>query len=405
MKIAVCVPPSPCDCYGHLTRYAEKIAALGAERHVDVEVLRYTEEDFLARLFVNLMDDECAIHFHSYLYDLQVHTSPASKEIRHALEFARARCLATVSDHPFSDFMQDMVRNAHPKTRFIVVDNTFPDEMRFINPALEQAQFIHQPFVAPLSYDDERFVDFDLRDFDLVLPLFLVDLSAVTLKDMFPGLGEGWFPRAIMATYETVRTDLSQNPFHAFSNHMRAELGAGLQELRDSYPTAVPSVLSALSRLDGYVRQERRNKVVGSLLRSVGALKVGVLGEPIAGVETDPNVHFLGNQRAPETAALMANSRAVLNCSPSYPTNIHERVTVGMLYGSCVITDTNPCIEENFTEDDYVSYAPGSSLTIEDIFATRDMRGLANQSRLKAKEDPRFSWQGHFDAVVDIARA
>jgi hypothetical protein len=405
MKIVVCVPPAACDCYGHLTRYAEKIAEIGAERDIEVEILRYPDEDFLARLFVNLMDDDCVIHFHSYLYDLQVNTSPAFKEVRHALEFARARSLATVSDHPFSDFMQEMVRNAHPKTRFIVIDSTFPDEMRFINPALEGAQFVHQPFVAPVSYEDERFVDFDLREFDLVLPLFLVDTSTFTLRDLFPGLGEDWYQRAIMATYETVRTDLSQNPFHAFSNHMRAELGVGLTELGQHHPNAVPRVLNVLSRLDGYVRQERRNRIVGSLLRSVGDLRVGVLGTPIAGIETDPNVHFLGTQRSPETAALMANSRAVLNCSPSYPTSVHERVTVGMLYGSCVITDTNPCIEENFSEDDYVSYAPGSPLTIEDIFATCDIRGIANQSGLKAKEDPRFSWHAHFDAVLEIAQA
>jgi hypothetical protein len=381
------------------------MAEIGAERAIDVEVLRYADENFLARLFVNLMDDDCVIHFHSFLYDLKVHASPAIKKVRHALEFARARSIATVSDHPFSDFMQEMVRNAHPNTRFIVIDNTFPDEMRFINPALERARFIHQPFVAPVSYEDDRFVDFDLREYDLVLPLLLIDTSGFTLKDMFPDIGEGWFPRVVMATYETIRTDLSQNPFHVFSQNMRAELGAGLDELQRHQPKAVPAILNTLSKVDGYVRHERRNRVVGSLLRSVGDLKIAVLGKPIAGLEIDPNVQFLGTQRAAETAALMANSRAVLNCSPSYPTNVHERVTVGMLYESCVITDINPCIEENFSENDYVPYAPGSTLTIEDIFATHDMRGIAKQSSIKAKEDPRFSWPAHFDAMLEIAQA
>jgi hypothetical protein len=405
MKIAVCVPPPVCDGYGHLTRYAEKIAEIGAERSIDVEILKYADDDFLARLFANLMDEDCIVHFHCFLYDLKIHASPAIKKVKHALDVCRARTIATVSDHPFSDFMQDMVRNAHPKTRFIVIDNTFPDEMRFINPELDRAEFTHLPFAAPLSFEDERLTVFENREYDLVLPLLLIDTSKLSLNKMLGDIGDGWFARGVAATYETVRTDLSQNPFHVFSRCMRAEIGASIEDLQRTQPKAVPVFLRTLSILDGYVRHERRNKVVSSLLRSVGDLKVAVLGKPAAGLSVDENVQFLGTQRAADTAALMANSKAVLNCSPSYPTNVHERVTVGMLYESCVITDTNPCIEENFSADEYVAYGPGSSMTIQDIFATRDTRAIANHSARTVRENPRFSWHGHFDAVLEIAQA
>ncbi len=405
MKIAVCVPPPVVDAYGHLTRYAEKIAEIAVERRMDVEVLRYSDDDFLARLFANLMDEDCVVHFHSFLYDLKIHTAPAVKKVRHALELARARAIATVSDHPFSDFMQEMVGNAHPNTKFIVIDSTFPDEMRFINPALEQAEFIHQPFVAPVSFEDRLHVAYERRDYDLVLPLLLINTSKMCLKSLLGEMNDGWFSRSIMATYETVRSDLSLNPFHAFKSIMHSETGAGLADLQRKHPKVVPVLLRALSIVDGYVRHERRTRVVGSLLRDVGDLKVSVLGKPVAGLEIDAKVRFLGHQRAPETAVLMANSRAVLNCSPSYPTNVHERVTVGMLYGSCVITDTNPCIAENFSNDDYVPYAPGSDMTIADIFATHDVRAIAARSRDKARAHPDLSWQGHFESILQIARA
>ncbi|MGE3475330.1 MAG: hypothetical protein AB7H70_05945 [Rhodospirillaceae bacterium] len=404
MKIAVCVPPPVADAYGHLTRYAEKIAEIGAERGMDAEVLHYADDNFFARLFANLMDEDCLVHFHSFLYDLKIHTSPAVRKVRHALEFARARTIATVSDHPFSDFMQEMVSNAHPKTKFIVIDDTFPDEMRFINPALAEAEFFHQPFVAPVSFEDHRYIDFDRRDYDLVLPLLLIDTGRLNLKTLLGGIGDGWFSRSLMATYETVRNDLSQNPFHVFSHIMQGETGAGLAELQSKQPKTVPVLLRSLSIVDGYVRHERRMNIVNALLRDVGDLKVAVLGKRMAGLAIDAKVEFLGAQRAPETAALMANSRAVLNCSPSYPSNVHERVTVGMLYDSCVITDTNPCIAEHFSEEDYVPYAPGAAMTIAELFSAHDMRAIAMRSGNKARANPEFSWHGHFDSVLQIAR-
>ncbi|MCA0202207.1 MAG: hypothetical protein LCH56_15475 [Proteobacteria bacterium] len=405
MKIAVCVPPPVADAYGHLTCYAEKIAEIGAARGMETEVLRYADDDFFARLFANLMDEDCLVHFHSFLYDLKVHTSPAVKKVRHALEFARARTIATVSDHPFSDFMQEMVRNAHPKTKFIVIDNTFPDEMRFINPALEEAEFVHQPFVAPVSFEDQRYIEFDRRDYDLVLPLLLIDTSKLNLKTLLGGIGDGWFSRSVMATYEIVRSDLSQNPFHVFTHVMKAETGAEPADLQSKHPKVIPALLRSLSIVDGYVRHERRTRVVKSLLRDIGDLKVAVLGNPAKGLEIDPKVEFVGIQRAAGTAAIIANSRAILNCSPSYPRNVHERVTVGMLYDACVITDTNPCIAENFSEDDYVPYGPGGTMTIADIFATHDMHAIAKRSGDKARAHPEFSWHGHFDSVLQIAQA
>ena len=405
MRIAVCVPPAAADCYGHHTRYAEKIAELGAGRSIAVEILRYADPDFLARLFTNLQDEECIVHFHCYLYDLKIQATTVAPDVRHALDRCRARTMATISDHPFAGFMQAMVRDAHPDTRFIVIDNTFPDEMRYMNPALGEAEFVHLPFVAPVSFDEDCVVDFDRRAYDLVLPLFIADTSSMSIGSMLgPGV-DAWFVRVVTATYEIARTDLSRNPFHILDACMRAEIGTTLDDLRKVQPESVPALLNVLSRLDGLVRHERRAAVIGSLLRSVGDLRVGVLGHPVPSLQVDTKVEFLGGQNTRATAALMADSRAVLNCSPSYPTNVHERITVGMLYGSCVITDVNPYIAETFSDGDFIAYAPGSSMTLEDVFAAHDTRAIAHRSGMRARTDVPFSWPAHFDALLQIAQA
>lgn len=404
MKLAVCVPSAQADCYGHHTRYAERLAELGAERSIEVEVLRYTAPDFFARLFTNLMDDECIVHFHSFLYDLRILATSVQQDVHHALDNARARTMATVADHPFANFMHETIRHAHPSTKFIVFDKTFPDEMQFMNRALEQAQFAHLPFTAPVSFDETNIVDYDARAYDLVLPLFLVDTRNMKLSAMLGRNIDPWFVRAVNATYEIARSDISRNPFHILSDCMVAEIGISLAELGRRQPDAVQAVINVLSSIDGLVRQERRAAVIQSLLRSVGDLRVAVLGDPLPSLSVDERVEFVGTQRARETSYYMANARAVLNCSPSYPTNVHERVTVGMLYESCVITDINPCIAETFTGDDLISYAPGSDRTIADLFDAHDTRAIAAAGR-NASQTERFSWPAHFKALVEIAHA
>lgn len=405
MRIAVCVPPANADCYGHHTRYAERLAEVGAERSIPVEILRSTAPDFFARLFANLQDEECIVHFHCFLYDLKVHCTTIGHNARHVLDHARARILATISDHPFAAFMQKMIKDAHPDTNFIVIDKTFPDEMRYMNPNLALSTFGHLPFVPPVSFDDEHRAAFDERAYDLILPLFMVDTSNANIRSLLgPGI-DPWFVRTVMATYEIARADLSRNPFHILDECMRAETGGGLDGLRAIQPESVQVILNVLANLDGLVRQERRTAMVSSLLRRVGDLRVGILGNPLSSLRVDENVEFLGGQNARSTSALMANSRAVLNCSPSYPTSVPERVTVGMLYDSCVITDINPCITETFSENDFISYAPDSNMTLEDIFAAYDTREIAHQSGKRARDSDRFSWQTYFDGVAQVAHA
>lgn len=405
MKIAVCVPPANADCYGHHTRYAEKLAEVGTERAIPVEILRSTSPDFFARLFANLQDEECVVHFHCFLYDLKVQCTTIGHNVRHGLDHARARILATISDHPFAAFMQKMVQDAHPDTNFIVIDKTFPDEMRYMNPKLALSTFGHLPFVPAVSFDDERRIPYDQRAYDLILPLFMVDIGNARIASLLGAGIDPWFVRTVTATYEIALADLSRNPFHILDECMRAETGGGLDGLRTIQPESVQVILNVLANLDGLVRQQRRAAMVKSLLRRVGDLRVGILGNPLPSLQVDENVEFLGGQNAHSTSSLMANSRAVLNCSPSYPTSVPERVTVGMLYDSCVITDINPCISETFSENEFISYAPGSTMTLEDIFATHDTKDIAHRSGERARASERFSWQTYFDGVMQVAHA
>jgi len=400
-KVAVCVPPARCDVYGHLTRYAVQLAETGARRGIPVEILHFGAPDFLSRLFTRLQDDEFVVHFHSYLYDLKVSASQALTDQAHVLDQARATVLATVSDHPFTDFMQEMVRGAHPKTTFIVLDRTFPDELRAVNPRLADARFDYQPGGPPQNYDPARRIPFAAREFDLVVPVHLVDVGG-GLPALLGKISAQWLRDVLTATFEITVADLSQNPFHTFMEHMRAVLGAPFEDIRDHRPDIAGAILNALGAVDGLIRQERRYRMIRALLRSVGKLKVAVLSNRIPALTADENVRFLGMQQTPATIDLMANARAVLNCNPTYPTNRHERVTVGMMYGACVITDINPYLAQAFSRAELLPYIPGSALTIADLFATHDVAAIGAAAAARVHGDRAFSWDGHFDELIRV---
>jgi hypothetical protein len=118
-----------------------------------------------------------------------------------------------------------------------------------------------------------------------------------------------------------------------------------------------------------------------------------------------PNVRFVGHQTTRQTAHLMANSRAVLNCQPTYPRNIHERISVGMLCGSCVITDRTPFIAACFTDNELLAYEPQTQVSLVDLYSSRDVRAIAAAGAAKVRATPHYGWDAHFDGLLQAARA
>ena len=403
MKFAVCIPDGSVDGYGHLAHYAGEIARICKERCIDVEVLRFADASFLPRLLANLADPSCIVHFHCYMYDLGVVGNYMSHDIRLTKSCA-ATTLATISDHPFQNFMQNMVRKADAATRFILIDDTFSDEMRFINPTLCDAKFAYLPYAAPINFDANLKVPFAERDIDLVLPMQLHEQEELNPTRKLEVLPDTWLKRVALATYETGLCDTSRSTFHIFTEHFGNESnGATLEDFRETHPKLMPPLLNIMDAVDGLVRFTRRYNMVRSLLRSIGKYKVVVMGPPISSLGADDNVEFVGTLQTPEATTLMARSKAVLNCNPTYPKNVPERVAVGMLYGSCVITDVNPCIADTFMSNEFIPYSPQSTETISDLFNQYDFAAIGRAAADKVTRHGAFSWDAHFDDLLKVA--
>jgi hypothetical protein len=404
MKIVVCVAPAFADSYGHLTRYAEQLALAGVQRDISVEILKFPSPEFFPRLFANLADENCVVHFYGYLYDLRIMTSAAPGGCMHVLDGARAKTVATVGDHPFSPFMQVVISNAHPSTRFVVMDQDFPEEMQVLNPALKSSRYDYRPIAPPTNYDEALLTSYKDRSFDLVVPMHLTDMSANGIDFILSKIHVDWLRNAALSCYSRALEDINTSPMRIFVACLQDELGTiTLDQIREHNAQFIPEIFTIIAAVDALVRQTRRQRMVASLLRSVGKLKVVVTCDPIPSLRVDDNVTFIGKRPVEEVVTMMARSRAILNCNPSYPTGLHERVISGMMYKSCVITDLNPYISETFSAQEFVPYAPDAVMSLPDIFANCDVEAVAAAGGGKIRNDPAFSWNAHIDGLLQAA--
>ncbi|MBY0511222.1 MAG: hypothetical protein K2P94_13860, partial [Rhodospirillaceae bacterium] len=349
----------------------------------------------------NLADENCIVHFYGYLFDL----TALSAQGANAIAGSRAKTVVTIGDHPFSTFMHGTVRYAHPKTTFIVADSTFQDELTSCNPGLAGARFHHQPIQPPTNYDKTLVSDFKSRSFDLVIPMFITNMAGHGIKFILSQLSADWLVKTMVATYELSMSDVGRNPFHIFHECLQANVGLSFAQIRDGNPKIVPQLLTTVAAVDATVRQERRQKMLNALLRDTGDLKVAVTCDAMPALAVDSRVTFLGARRADDISRLMADSRAVLNCNPSYPSSLHERVVSGMLYGSCVISDVNRSMSELFSPDVFVPYAVDSVMTIVDIYSYCGVEDVAAAGARKISNDASFSWDGHIDRLLHAAAA
>jgi len=402
-RLLVCTPGQPADAYGHLSKLAHTSVQTARSMGIQANVLDAAADGFLRDFFTALDDPDCVINFNYFQYDLRVLASVGRSKVTHALERSRARTVATIADHPFSGFMREQLANAHPSTRFILIESGFRDEALFVNGALETASMVHIPFVPPVNFDPQQRRPYNARSIDLVVPLFITPMPAQSVKNLLDRCTDRWLRRAVEATYEAVVRGVPKTPFQLLDAFAMGETGMTLPQMKKAQPAALQAFLTALEELDAMARQQRRQQALNNLLKSVGDLKVCVLGKKTPQLSVDESVQFVGIQQVNEAMALCGQSRALLNCNPSYPTNIHERISVGMLYGACVITDVNPCIESTFKKDAYVPIDPASSAPLAEIFKTNDIEGIAAAGLSAISADPRFSWETHVRNILECA--
>jgi hypothetical protein len=176
-----------------------------------------------------------------------------------------------------------------------------------------------------------------------------------------------------------------------------------MSDVRKNDSNAFRTLLYVLAGVDNIIRQTRRNHTLSSILRSIKGLRVAVTSDKIPWLDIDEDVDFVGTRTWAEAMEYMAGAKTVINCSPTYPTNFHERIRNAMSFGAVAITDENLHLKQAYGSDLYVAYGLESTMTLSEVFEEYDLEKIAHAGFNRIHSDHSLSWDFHLDKILGLA--
>lgn len=154
--------------------------------------------------------------------------------------------------------------------------------------------------------------------------------------------------------------------------------------------------------IDFYVRLHRRTRVI----EAIKSTPLCLFGKNWSyRIQSQPNVHFVGDIAFSQTAELMANSQLMLNVLPAFHHGLHDRLVYAMAGSTPCLTDINPYLEAQFPPEKAAFYYEWDNL---DAIDDQIQALLANPQQLEAVAQEgkrivleRHTWQVRCQEIID----
>jgi hypothetical protein len=380
------------------------MAAAAQRRGIEAVILPFPKEGFAEALTSYLDQNDAIICFQLLIAD-PLFLKRLTKRSLLGRRSVRAKVIGLIHDHPFSWFLQPGIMAASSDYRFLLADEVFVHELTALNPNLVKARkdiLSHSPltYVEPCDR-----VAFNSRAIDVLVPLSVTRFSENgSITAFLERLGASLIRDIAQQTYDECAADPKCNLFAVFQRVAELRSGTTLDDLRRTDQATHANLLFILGSLDEVIRQARRNQMISELLRSTGKLNVVVAADPMTWLKVDKNVKFVGRISGHKFGSVLANSKLVMNCNPTYPRYVHERVTNAMAYGCAVISDINVGLADRFKSGELIAYSPGNRRTVRDVFAESRLEDVGKAAANHIATDPRYTWDSHLSVVLDAAQ-
>lgn len=245
-------------------------------------------------------------------------------------------------DAPFFNYVVDHPMYHHPGLvanikdyRVLTVDKCHE---AYVN---EHYKNVKECTYLPLTGESDRYIDFDKRQHEILVMATMTDEKLI-LNDIKK------FPPEYQKYMHDLCDMMFENPYATqediASDYIKRE---GLDIEEDFFPVFMNNICMA----DKMVRYRRRERFVTSLIKS--GLPITLVGngwESTLDKLNAKNVSYKGEVGFGVSYAVMANSKVTVNLSPEFHGGVHDRVYSAMAQGSCVVTDKNPMVENEFHE-------------------------------------------------------
>jgi hypothetical protein len=310
-------------------------------------------EDFL-RLPVYVGDKNYTILSNIWLYDLQLRgfglASPEVGSIN--AELPRFNITAVIADHPFTTYMYQRISRATPTFKYLFLDESYNDVVAHIRGSpLPGEKLLGVP--TP-SYGHDELPPYQDRLIDMLAPMAInypkiskiwECISDQNLKSLFS---------YVWNTYSYAHEKTAYQYWIECSKSIigsEVNLCAGNETFRNV-------LIQFLSDIDLLSRARFREDTIGSIARTFPDKKIYVTDSPSPTLSAYRNVHFIGRVGFDQCVQLIANSKRVLHCHPTYFNSFHERPIISQALGSLVVTPSGRWTE-NLLPKSFVSFEPG----------------------------------------------
>lgn len=293
--------------------------------------------------------------------------------------------------------MWERVMNTHERSTTFVLDPGYGDAARLLQPALKT---FHKLDPAVFFADPIKAVPFRKRSIDVLIPLsFFILEDYAQIRGRFSDGSD--FQKLCDKAYDALKDNYTDYPLAIFSQVVKEMFSIDISQTALNDRDLFMRFMNLLSRLDGLIRIERRVGMVKSLLKDARGLNVHVAGKLPPDVAELPNIVPLGSLRTAALGQVMADSRMVVHCHPTYPDGLHERPINAMANGSVVVSDHWPMMASTFAEgEEWVCWRSGMSLReATDEFGMDRLEHVAQTACGKAWRE--FSMPRHVDRILE----
>lgn len=349
------------------TELAETFRRLGHP----TTVIQITGQAALKAYIDAINQDNVAV-YSNFFADMRISAGAHFRDLN-LMEIFPFNMVLVIGDHPFTGFMWERIVHLHSHTRIMVVDKHFAAALKLINPNLSRFASIPASITYHTVPPAPAFAE---RPIDLLIPLSLTKgQSMAEIVEKYQAIPD--LRRLAEAAYAALRHDHENYPLLVASALSRDLFKVDLTEMRDKNREFFWRALGVFSDVDLAIRSERRMALLLGLLKRVGPLRVAITSEPVAELDTDANITWLGKIDITHVHDLYRQSRMVLHCHPTYPNGLHERQMNAMGNGAVLLSDAVPALKRAFTDgQDFLTVQEGQ--TMADVQAGRSMAQLGD---------------------------
>ena len=322
-------------------------------------------------------------------YDAQIQIG---RTARHLFDALSLKVVATLADHPFTEFMIPLLTKASPNTTFFAT-SCLAEELKTFYPQLKNIKSLPwQLLTAP--NDDERedqiFTAYSERDIDILIPLGLhkfANLGNVNQKiKKFPvkyqKIAKGIFEEKKKYWQEPILTAFKRN-YKVIHGTEFIAANLSLEE--------VILWMKLLSLMDWTFRYYKRIIIIRKIFQKTKDQRIVITAtrdivQKFFPEQSNSKIEYIGQIANENLKKLYRRSKIVVNSNPGYDSLVSERIRNAMLSGCSVLSDKNSILEDTFGHKEEIFYFEDNGLeNIVDI-NIKDIERVGHNSRTRIKE-------------------